>query len=427
MVWIADQGPRDALGRLLVDAAEALVADEQQSIDNFAWFRATHDEEERHRDGLVLDGQGFGALELGVAKLLPPASRVEGDRFWVDRTRDVHTATAAAYGVITVPEDDDTRARRLEAGRLLQRLHLRATSLGVALQHMNQITERLDREAATETVSELGPRFAALLPTGARPLLTFRVGLPERPARPSTAPGGRGRAAVTRARLAGHLGALGGVLLAVAGAIQIVFGRDIPEWTGNKLAPVPLGALTVVLAAVTLLAAHRARRPDDPPGVRAVVALGLAGPGLLCLSTVGVLAWLPALLLTSAGVLAVAGRWRATAGAVTANRYRILLGALGCCQFLMAAAAAPLPTAAAVVGGAALLLAAALPRPGPAPLAGLVALGVVPLAVVGWAAVVPLVVAVVAIPIAVLRARGDRPHDGDLGAVRSMAAQEAGS
>ncbi|WP_433037075.1 Acg family FMN-binding oxidoreductase [Actinomycetospora sp. CA-053990] len=185
VVWIAEQGPREALGRLLVDAAEALVADEQQSIDNFAWFRATHDEEERHRDGLVLDGQGFGALELGVAKLLPPASRVDGDRFWVDRTRDVHTATAAAYGVITVPEDDDSRARRLEAGRLLQRIHLRATSLGVALQHMNQITERLDREATTGTVSDLGPRFAALLPTGARPLLTFRVGLPERPARPT--------------------------------------------------------------------------------------------------------------------------------------------------------------------------------------------------------------------------------------------------
>ncbi|WP_433037073.1 hypothetical protein [Actinomycetospora sp. CA-053990] len=232
---------------------------------------------------------------------------------------------------------------------------------------------------------------------------------------------------MTRARVAGHLGALGGVLLAVAGLVQVVSGRDIPEWTGNKLAPVPLGVLTVVLAAVALLAAHRAWRPHDPRGVRALVALGLAGPGLLCLSTVGVLAWPPALLLTAAGVLAVAGSWRATAGAVTANRYRILLGALGCCQFLMAAAAAPLPTAAAVTGGAALLLAAALPRPGRATLVGLVAVGVVPLAVIGWAAVVPLVVAAVAIPIAVLRARGDRPHDGDLGAVRSMAASEPGS
>ena len=56
--WIVEPGPRAALGGLLVDAAEALVADEQQSVDNFAWFRPDNDAEQRHRDGLVLDGQG---------------------------------------------------------------------------------------------------------------------------------------------------------------------------------------------------------------------------------------------------------------------------------------------------------------------------------------------------------------------------------
>ncbi|WP_285649872.1 hypothetical protein [Actinomycetospora sp. NBRC 106375] len=183
--WVVDTAARAALGRLLVDAAEALVADTEQSVDNFAWFRATHDDEERHRDGLVLDGQGFGPLQLGAAKLLPPSSRAEGDRFWVDRTRDVHVATAAAYGVVTTPADTDDRAAHLEAGRLLQRVHLRATSLGIALHPMNQITERLDREATTGTASDLGPRLAALLPAGTRPLLVFRVGVPVRPARPT--------------------------------------------------------------------------------------------------------------------------------------------------------------------------------------------------------------------------------------------------
>lgn len=225
---------------------------------------------------------------------------------------------------------------------------------------------------------------------------------------------------------AARLGTVGGVLLAVAGVVQILAGHAIPAWTGNKLDPVPLGALTVALAVLAFAAAHRARRPSDPPGMRATVALGMAGPGLLCLSTVGVLAWVPAALLVVAGVLVV-DAWRQVGAAVAANRYRILLGVLGCCQLLMAAAAAPLPTAAAVVGGAALLLAAWLPRPGPGLLAGLVAVGVVPLAVVGWAAVVPLVVAVVAVPIAVLRPRRDRPHDGDLGAVRSMAETGPGS
>jgi hypothetical protein len=182
--WIADPRPRAELGALLVDAAEALVADEQQSIDNFAWFRPDNDAEQRHRDGLVLDGQGFSPVQLAVAKLLPPSSRTAGDRFWVNATRDVHTATAAAYGVVTTSAPDDRRVQ-LDAGRLVQRIHLRATAAGIALHHMNQITERIDREAAAGAAATFAPRFAALLPAGARPLLTFRVGHPVRDGRPT--------------------------------------------------------------------------------------------------------------------------------------------------------------------------------------------------------------------------------------------------
>jgi hypothetical protein len=182
--WIVDPGAKATLGQLLVDAAEALVADEQQSLDNFAWFRTDNDDEQRHRDGLVLDGQGLSPFALGIAKLLPPSSRATGDRFWADKTRDVHTATAAAYGVITTTAPDDRRVH-LDAGRLLQRIHLQATTAGIALHHMNQITERIDREASTGAPATFAPRFASLLPAGARPLLTFRVGYPVRAGRPT--------------------------------------------------------------------------------------------------------------------------------------------------------------------------------------------------------------------------------------------------
>ncbi|MBN9110220.1 MAG: hypothetical protein J0I34_15730 [Pseudonocardia sp.] len=182
--WITGPGPTAALGTLLVDAAEALCADEQQSVDNFAWFRASNDEAQARRDGLVLDGQGLSPFELGAARLLPATSRVEGDRFWVARTRDVHVATAAAYGVVTTTTPDD-RGTQLEAGRLLQRVHLRATAAGIALQHMNQVTERIDRETSTGAPATFAPRFAALLPPGATPLLTFRVGRPVRDGRPT--------------------------------------------------------------------------------------------------------------------------------------------------------------------------------------------------------------------------------------------------
>jgi len=192
--WISDPGPRAAMGELLVDAAEALIADEQQSIDGFVWFRSSNDDVQRYRDGLVLDGQGVSPLVLGIAKLLPASSRTSGDQFWVEQTRTVHTATAAAYGVITTSAPDE-RSNQLNAGRLLQRIHLTATSQGVALQHMNQITERIDRETTTGAAPTFAPRFAELLPPGALPLLTFRVGYPVRAGRPTPR---RSAAEVTR-------------------------------------------------------------------------------------------------------------------------------------------------------------------------------------------------------------------------------------
>jgi hypothetical protein len=192
--WIVDPTPRAALSRLLIDAATALCDDEQQSQDNFAWFRANNDEIQRHRDGLSLGGQGFSPLMLAVSKLLPTSSRSAGDQFWLKQTTTVHTATAAAYGVVTTGTPDD-RATQLTAGRLLERIHLSATSRGIALHHMNQITERIDRERSTGGAPTFGPRFAEMLPRGEQPLLTFRVGHPVREAAPSPR---RGAAQVTR-------------------------------------------------------------------------------------------------------------------------------------------------------------------------------------------------------------------------------------
>ena len=207
---------------------------------------------------------------------------------------------------------------------------------------------------------------------------------------------------MTRGRVAAGLGTAGALLLGVAGLVQATLGAVIPDWTGDKLAPVGLGLLTVGLAGLALVAARRVRPPGLPLGRRAAWALGLAGPGLLCLSTVGVLAWVPAALLVAAAALTVAGAARA----VAARWPRVLLSALGLCQLLMAAAAPPWLTAIGAVSGVALVLAAWLPaRTGV--LVALVLLGTAPLTIVGWFALVPPLVAVVALPIAavVLRSR----------------------
>ena len=180
VLWITDRPARDQLGALYVEATQAITADAAQSTEAFAWFRNDRGDIDKHRDGLTLDGQGLGAFTLFAAKLLPAQSRTDGDAFWVKATRDVHTATAAAYGVITVDDVTD-RTAQVNGGRLLARLHLAATALGLGFHHMNQITERIDRDHATGNPDVFSARWAALLGRPATTgLVSFRVGHPER-------------------------------------------------------------------------------------------------------------------------------------------------------------------------------------------------------------------------------------------------------
>jgi hypothetical protein len=117
-----------------------------------------------------------------LAKLSPATSRTPGDEFWVRQTREVHTATAAAYGVLLVA-DAASRPAQLAGGRALQRIHLAATRDGIALHHMNQITERVDRERQLGHPSTFAERLRPLLPAGSEPLAAFRIGIADHPAR----------------------------------------------------------------------------------------------------------------------------------------------------------------------------------------------------------------------------------------------------
>ena len=178
--WFTTADERRDLGALVVDATKAVIADTVQSTAAFAWFRNDRADIDAHRDGLTLDCQGLSRPLLTIAKLLPASSRTAGDAFWLDQTRTVHTATAAAYGIITVADTTDPTTR-LRAGRALQRIHLGATVAGFGLQHMNQITERIDREAALGVTPAFGSRSDALIDQPNRHAMsTFRIGNPTR-------------------------------------------------------------------------------------------------------------------------------------------------------------------------------------------------------------------------------------------------------
>jgi len=110
--------------------------------------------------------------------MLPDFSRGEFDKGWLTNTRDVHVATASAFGLLVVADSRDNKLR-IQGGRLWQRMHLWGTAKGLAMQPLSQITERVDREASLK----LEPRFAHGLreivgSTERDVLLLFRLGYP---------------------------------------------------------------------------------------------------------------------------------------------------------------------------------------------------------------------------------------------------------
>ena len=206
---------------------------------------------------------------------------------------------------------------------------------------------------------------------------------------------------MTRRGAAVGIGVAGGVLLVVAGLVQATLGAVIPDWTGDKLAPVGLGLVTVALGGVALLAAHRLRRPG------AMWALGLLGPGLLSLSTGGVLAWAAAALRTASPPPSMDGGGDAVR-TLAGEPVRVLLTVLAAAELLMAAGAAPLLALIGGLGGVALLAATWLRRVPLGPHIGLALLGVLPFAGAAWTGLVPVLLAAVAAPLLVVVRDGHR-------------------
>jgi nitroreductase len=177
LFWFTSAGQRGEIGDLLVQATEALIADPDQSASDFAWFRQSWDEIQRQRDGITVDAAGLSDLVAALGKLLPAQSRTATDDAWLTATRDRQTKTAAGYGIVAVRDAQDDR-QRLQGGRLLERIHLWTSGNGLALQHMNQLTERADRELQLALAPRFGDALRQLLPSGWQALSTFRVGYP---------------------------------------------------------------------------------------------------------------------------------------------------------------------------------------------------------------------------------------------------------
>ena len=87
--------------------------------------------------------------------------------------KETYIATAAAFGIIAVRDVLDN-IQRLEGGMFYQRMHLWATLKGLAMQPMNQMTERADREVSLGIEQTFGNALKELIasPTGRHCLLS---------------------------------------------------------------------------------------------------------------------------------------------------------------------------------------------------------------------------------------------------------------
>jgi hypothetical protein len=160
-----------------IAATRAIIDDTEMSVDSARWYRHSHQEIESQRDGVTLDASGNDAITRFFGKSLGRPSRATADRYWLDGTRERQTS-GSAFAIIS-SSGGNTRADQLRAGRVYQRLQLWATAQGLAMQPLNQLAERQDREQALG----LEPRFTRVLrelmaADDARAQMLFRIGFP---------------------------------------------------------------------------------------------------------------------------------------------------------------------------------------------------------------------------------------------------------
>lgn len=174
--WFTTNDQRHKVGDFILQATQAIVADKQQSYDDFKWYRSNWQDIQTNNDGLTVDASGSPWYLDFLAKLLPPISKEEYGSSQLQLAKDTYVATATAFGIIAVHDVFDN-IQRLEGGMFYQRMHLWATLKGLAMQPMNQMTERADREVSLGIEQIFGNALKELIASpNWQALFTFRLG-----------------------------------------------------------------------------------------------------------------------------------------------------------------------------------------------------------------------------------------------------------
>jgi hypothetical protein len=176
LVWFTQAADKRRFGDLTMRATEAIIADLQQSADDFAWYRTNWHEIQAKKDGITVDPSGKPLLIRDLAKVLP-VSREQNNDGWLSGTRDTQIPTAAAFAALVVRDPLDA-IQRLGVGRIWQRMNLSAAVSGLVMQPLCQVLERIDREQSAALAGDFSAAMASMLPAGRHAMMTFRVGYP---------------------------------------------------------------------------------------------------------------------------------------------------------------------------------------------------------------------------------------------------------
>ena len=203
--------------------------------------------------------------------------------------------------------------------------------------------------------------------------------------------------------LAGTLAAAGAGFGILAGIIDVAVGSTIRDWVGNKLDTTTLGAGTIALSAVALVAVIAWQRPGGRnDGRRLATVLTLAVPAAICFTTIGRLWYIPGLLLLAASVLILfTTSRRELTDAVDEHRWRIGLTALlgGYYVFLGADALPKAPGLVGIFSGLAVWLALWVAPHAHRLAVGLLVVGALAFAIVTWWSVITPIIAILLLTI----------------------------
>jgi len=120
----------------MVESAKAFISDKEQTSIDPKWMRQSWRDIEKYKDGITTDAQGLPTLTRVIAKMIPPLSPEQNNKYWLITLINTHVRTATAYGFITIHNLTDYE-QVIKAGQLWQRIHLSATAKGLGMQIMN--------------------------------------------------------------------------------------------------------------------------------------------------------------------------------------------------------------------------------------------------------------------------------------------------